>query len=86
MIEEVEMLLASGVSKEKMEFFGLEYKYISHYINGQMNYNDMFQKLNSAIHKFAKKTNDLVQKDGKGKELKIHWLEGPEIDKAKRDN
>ena len=55
MIEEVEMLLKKGIPSSKLEFFGLEYKFISQHINGQLNYNDMFQKLNSAIHAFAKR-------------------------------
>ena len=55
MIEEVEKLLTKGISYEKMEFFGLEYKYIGLYLKKELDYNDMFQTLNSAIHKFAKK-------------------------------
>lgn len=55
MIEEVEELLRKGISKEKLEYFGLEYKFVSQYIEGKLNYNDMFQKLNSSIHSFAKR-------------------------------
>jgi tRNA dimethylallyltransferase len=55
MVEEVELLLQKGISHDKLSFFGLEYKFISNYIQGLLSYNDMFQKLNSAIHTFAKK-------------------------------
>lgn len=55
MIEEVEQLLRKGISKQKLEYFGLEYKFISYYLEGKLSYNDMFQKLNSAIHSFAKR-------------------------------
>lgn len=55
MIEEVQELIRNGVTHEKLNFFGLEYKYVGQYIEGRMNYNDMFQKLNSAIHNFAKR-------------------------------
>lgn len=55
MIEEVEELRRKGISKQKLENFGLEYKFVSQYIDGRLNYNDMFQKLNSAIHNFAKR-------------------------------
>ena len=55
MIEEVEQLLQKGISSEKLNYFGLEYKFVSQYINGKLNYNDMFQKLNSSIHNFAKR-------------------------------
>lgn len=83
MIEEVEKLLNEGVSEEKMEFFGLEYKYVSRYIGGKLNYNDMFQKLNSSIHKFAKRQMTWFRKmEREG--IKIHWLEGPDYKKAKQ--
>jgi tRNA dimethylallyltransferase len=55
MIEEVKDLIAKGVSREKLFYFGLEYKFISKFIDGELNYNDMFQKLNSAIQNFAKR-------------------------------
>jgi tRNA dimethylallyltransferase len=55
MIEEVKNLISMGVSLEKLNYFGLEYKFISQFIDGKLNYNDMFQKLNSAIHNFAKR-------------------------------
>jgi len=55
MIEEVKDLISKGVTKEKLNYFGLEYKFISQFIEGKLNYNDMFQKLNSAIHNFAKR-------------------------------
>jgi tRNA dimethylallyltransferase len=55
MIEEVKKLIEMSVSNEKLSFFGLEYKYIALYLNEELNYNDMFQKLNSAIHNFAKR-------------------------------
>lgn len=55
MIEEVKELLRNGITIDKLNFFGLEYKYVSQYIDGKLNYNDMFQKLNSAIHDFAKR-------------------------------
>jgi len=55
MIEEVENLLQKGISSERLDYFGLEYKFVSHYLNGKLNYNDMYQKLNSSIHNFAKR-------------------------------
>lgn len=55
MVDEVRDLLNDGVPFKKMDYFGLEYRYISRYINEELNYNDMFQKLNSAIHRFSKR-------------------------------
>jgi len=79
MIEEVEELVESGISYEKLDFFGLEYKYIGRYIKGELNYNDMFQKLNSSIHKFAKRQMTWFRKmEREG--IDIHW-----VDKGKED-
>lgn len=55
MIDEVKELLSKGITTKKLNYFGLEYKYVSQYIEGKLNYNDMFQKLNSAIHNFAER-------------------------------
>lgn len=73
MIEEVEELLRKGVSSEKLDYFGLEYKFVSQYINGKLNYNDMFQKLNSAIHNFAKRQMTWFRKMEK-ENVKINWF------------
>jgi len=74
MIEEVENLLKSGITYEKLDFFGLEYKFIGRYLKGELNYNDMYQKLNSAIHKFAKRQMTWFRKmEREG--INIHWIE-----------
>jgi tRNA dimethylallyltransferase len=73
MIEEVEELLRKGISMKKLEYFGLEYKYIGLYLNGKLNYNDMFQKLNSVIHNFAKRQSTWFRKmEREG--VKINWF------------
>ncbi len=73
MIEEVKELLRKGVSLEKLNYFGLEYKFVSQYIDGKLNYNDMFQKLNSAIHSFAKRQMTWFRKMEK-EGIKINWF------------
>jgi tRNA dimethylallyltransferase len=55
MIEEVQRLLAAGVTPERLDDYGLEYRFVSRYLLGELNRNDMFQKLNAAIHDFAKR-------------------------------
>tara|TARA_B100001123_G_C15202655_1_gene984003 strand:+ start:404 stop:1342 length:939 start_codon:yes stop_codon:yes gene_type:complete len=55
MIEEVESLLKNGVTPERMDDLGLEYRFINSYLQGQIGKNDMIEKLNTAIHQFAKK-------------------------------
>lgn len=82
MIEEVKSLLDSGVSYDKMIFFGLEYKFIAQYLKGELNRNDMFQKLNSAIHAFAKRQMTWFRKMEKEGVL-INWIDGPDFNKAK---
>jgi len=82
MIEEVEKLLASGITFEKLNFFGLEYKFIGQFIKKEINRNDMFQKLNSAIHNFAKRQMTWFRKMEK-EGVKINWIEGPDFEKAK---
>ena len=55
LIEEVKALLDSGVSEQAMAYYGLEYKWVSAYILGQMTYAEMFERLNISIRQFAKK-------------------------------
>ncbi|MGE5432273.1 MAG: tRNA (adenosine(37)-N6)-dimethylallyltransferase MiaA [Syntrophomonadaceae bacterium] len=81
MIDEVKSLLESGVSFEKLDFFGLEYRFIGQYLKGSLNYNDMYQKLNSAIHAFAKRQMTWFRKmEREG--VKINWIDGPDFEKA----
>lgn len=82
MIEEVKELLTTGVGHDKLKFFGLEYKFISLFLQNQLNYNDMFQKLNSAIYAFAKRQMTWFRKMEK-EGIKINWIEGNDFDKAK---
>jgi tRNA dimethylallyltransferase len=73
MIVEIEELIRNGVTHEKLNFFGLEYKYVGQYIEGKLNYNDMFQKLNSAIHNFAKRQMTWFRKmEREG--IQINWF------------
>lgn len=75
MVEEVERLHANGISWEKLIYYGLEYRYIALYLQGMLNYNDMVQKLNSAIHNFAKRQETWFRRfENRG--LSINWLEG----------
>lgn len=82
MIEEVKSLLEKGITPERLNFFGLEYRYISLYLSGKLNYNDMFQKLNSAIHNFAKRQMTWFRKmEREG--VRINWFEEPDFEKVK---
>lgn len=74
MIDEVERLLAEGVPIDRLESYGLEYRYISRHVAGEINRNDMFQKLNAAIHDFAKKQDNWFRKMERHG-LEIIWLD-----------
>ena len=75
MIEEVEGLLNRGISEEKLIYYGLEYKFITLYIKGELSYDEMVAKLNTAIHQFAKRQMTWFRgMERKG--FKIYWLDG----------
>lgn len=74
MIAEVEQLVEKGVAHSSLQFYGLEYKYISLYIEGKMDYKTMLEKLNIAIHQFAKRQMTWFRRMEKNG-TKIHWLD-----------
>ena len=55
MVDEVRHLLDSGISPDDLIYYGLEYKYLTLYVIGQLSYNEMVEQLNIAIHQFAKR-------------------------------
>lgn len=74
MIDEVKYLLEKGISPEKLIFYGLEYKFITQYILGEMPYNEMVGKLQIAIHQFAKRQMTYFRSmERKG--ISIHWID-----------
>lgn len=74
MVEEVSGLLKNnGVTKEDLMYYGLEYKYVTAYVVGEMSYNDMFNQLEIAIHQFAKRQMTWFRgMERRG--FNIHWL------------
>ena len=71
MIEEVKTLLQNGVTHERFEILGLEYRFISRYLKGKLTKEEMTNQLNTAIHQFAKKQMTFfrnMEKNG----IKIH--------------
>ncbi len=75
MIEEVQKLHALGIPWERLDYFGLEYRFIARYLRGEMNRNDLFQKLGSAIHDFAKRQGTWFRRMERNGAV-IHWLDG----------
>ncbi|QRR04105.1 tRNA (adenosine(37)-N6)-dimethylallyltransferase MiaA [Dyadobacter sandarakinus] len=75
LIEEVQSLLASGLTADQLIYYGLEYKYITQYLTGTLTYAEMRVKLETEIHRFAKRQMTFfrkMEKDG----ISIQWLPG----------
>jgi len=82
MIEEVKKLNESGIAWDKLDFFGLEYRYIGLYLQGRISYNDMFKKLNTRIHQFAKKQETWFRRMEK-RGIQIRWIDIEDYDSIK---
>ncbi|MDP2423699.1 MAG: tRNA (adenosine(37)-N6)-dimethylallyltransferase MiaA [Bacteroidales bacterium] len=79
MIDEVKSLITKGISTEKLDFYGLEYRYISRYIAGRISYDEMFGQLNTAIHQFAKRQMTWFRRMEK-RGFIITWINGDLFD------
>ena len=75
MVDEVRNLLDNGTTPEQLIYYGLEYKFITRYIIGEISFDEMFALLNTAIHQFAKRQMTWFRRmERKGTD--IHWLDG----------
>ena len=75
MVEEVAALHQRGVSWERLYHFGLEYRYISQYLQDLMSFDDMVKTLNTRIHQFAKRQDTWFRRmERLG--VVIHWIPG----------
>lgn len=61
------------LSAEELMYYGLEYKYVTLYVNGEISYDEMFGKLNIAIRQFAKRQMTWFRgMERRG--IRLHWL------------
>jgi len=82
MIEEVRELHDQGVSWERLDSFGLEYRYVGSYLQGTMDLDEMFSQLNMRIHQFAKRQMTWFRRmERRG--IAIHWIEAADYDSLK---
>ena len=82
MIEEVKRLHAAGLSWRRLDSFGLEYRYISQYLQNLISFDEMKNKLNTAIHQFAKRQETWFRRmERKG--IGIKWIQANEYDLLK---
>jgi len=73
MIEEVEQLIKNGLTTEQLQYYGLEYRFIALYLNGELNKLEFFEKLLQSIRRFAKKQMTWYRRmERKGYE--INWM------------
>ena len=74
MIEEVMKLHTAGLAWTKLESFGLEYRFISQYLQRKITFDEMKNRLNTAIHQFAKRQETWFRRMEK-KGIVINWLQ-----------
>lgn len=73
MVDEIRALLDSGIPADDLIYYGLEYKFVTEYIIGKLSYDEMYGRLEIAIHQFAKRQMTWFR----GMERRgftIHWL------------
>ena len=74
MVEEVRGLLDEGIPAEDLIYYGLEYKFVTEYLTGQLTYDEMFSRLEIAIHQFAKRQMTWFRgMERRG--FKINWID-----------
>ncbi|MBQ8360812.1 MAG: tRNA (adenosine(37)-N6)-dimethylallyltransferase MiaA [Bacteroidaceae bacterium] len=74
MVDEVRRLLDEGVSPEDLIYYGLEYKFLTQYVIGQLTYDEMLRQLEIAIHQFAKRQMTWFRgMERRG--IRIHWID-----------
>lgn len=74
MIQEVEELVASGLSYEMLDYYGLEYKYLGLFLRGFLRYDEMYTKLETEIHRYAKRQMTFFRSMEK-KGIEIDWID-----------
>ena len=75
MISEVEGLLKKGYSPAQLKFYGLEYKFVTRFLEGELTYEEMSEGLNIAIRQFAKRQMTWFRRMERSG-THIHWLDG----------
>lgn len=74
MVDEVQRLLDNGVTAERLIRYGLEYKYVTLYLIGKLQYEEMVSLLEIAIHQFAKRQMTWFRGMEERRGIKIHWI------------
>lgn len=84
MIDEIKRLMDSGISADDLIYYGLEYKYVTLYVTGQLKYEEMFEQLYIAICQFAKRQMTWFRRmERLG--IYIYWIDG-QLDMERKIN
>ncbi|MDT8392044.1 MAG: tRNA (adenosine(37)-N6)-dimethylallyltransferase MiaA [Lentisphaeria bacterium] len=81
LLDEVQRLHAAGVSWEKMDYFGLEYRYAARHLQGSLSEEEFFTELFTHIRRFCKSQDIWFRKMERGGRV-IHWLPEGNLEKA----
>ena len=81
LIEEVKNLIKDGISYERLESIGLEYKFVSYYLKKQITIDELIIKLTTAIQQFAKRQLSWYRRMER-RSLKINWIENADYNIA----
>lgn len=74
MIDEVRQLINQGIAPEDLIYYGLEYKFLTQHVIGELSYEEMFEQLETAIHQFAKRQMTWFRgMERRG--FKINWID-----------
>ncbi len=74
MVDEVKSLIDSGVDPKRLIRYGLEYKFVTKFILGELEYSEMVELLNTAIHQFSKRQMTWFRRmERMG--FNIHWVD-----------
>ena len=74
MVDEIKALIDGGIAPEDLIYYGLEYKFVTQYVIGELTFDEMYHQLETAIHQFAKRQMTWFR----GMERRgfhIHWLD-----------
>ncbi len=85
MVDEVKALLDEGIPAERLIRYGLEYRFVTQYLTGELHYGDMVSLLNTAIHQFSKRQMTWFRRmERMG--FKIRWVDAelPEEEKIRQ--
>lgn len=85
LVEEVKTLIDSGISADDLIYYGLEYKFVTMYLQKQLSYDEMKSRLETEIHRFAKRQMTWFRgMERRG--IKIHWIDGEINNQQKLDS